>query len=69
MGKFDGKSKGYDQRLDLYSFRVQKPESIANNADPDGLIVWKNKPIVQTPATTEATSSSSTSGTNSTNKI
>lgn len=55
MGKFDGKSKGYDQRLDLYSFRVQKPESIANNADPDGLIVWKNKPIVQTPATTEAT--------------
>ena len=45
MGKYFGKSKGYDTRLELYSVRIQKAESVANNADPDGKIVWKSKPI------------------------
>ena len=45
MGKFVGKKSMYDQRSELYSVRVQKGHSIVDNADPEGKIVWKNKPI------------------------
>ena len=75
MGKFEGKAKGYDQRLELHSVRVQRAESVANDADPDGKIVWKNKPVAQTAsATTGSTASAGStsagsSGANSTNKI
>lgn len=81
MGKYDGKARAYDQRLELYSVRVQKAESVANGADPEGKIVWKNKPVSQTqtntsaagPTSTQATGSgtgtgSNTSG-NTTNKV
>ena len=44
MGRFFGKSKGYDLRLPAYSIRVQKPHTVVNQADPEGLIVWNFKP-------------------------
>lgn len=44
MGTYIGKDKGFDLRLPAYSIRVQKAFSVANKADPEGLIVWKFKP-------------------------
>lgn len=52
MGKFFGKPRQHDIQLELHSIRVQRPESVANGADPENKVVWKNKPIAQTPVTT-----------------
>jgi len=41
LGKFFGKGAGHDLRVGMFSNRVQKPFSVARNADPEGHIVWK----------------------------
>ena len=55
MGTYTGKDRGFDLRLPVYSIWVQKPFSVANNADPEGLIVWRFKPQVK-PAANNSTS-------------
>ena len=45
LGVYFGKGENYDLSIALYSIRIQKPHSTANNADPYQKIVWKFQPI------------------------